>query len=56
MMLALIESEAYLIDGEQLTFEGTKENGELIIFKKEDGSSLDIPLNELIKKDIQEVK
>lgn len=55
-MAVLIEGETYLIDGEKLSFRESQENGELIIFDKVDGSSVAIPLIELIGKDIQEIK
>lgn len=55
-MIALMEKEAYLIEGEELTFTGLKDNGELVIFTKKDGSLLEMPLEDLIEKDIQKIR
>lgn len=53
-MIALIEGKTYLIDGKKLLFEKTEENGELIVFKTGKNLRLEIPLEDLIGKDIQE--
>ncbi len=53
ILLTLIENQKYIIDEEELTFEGTKSNGEIVNFKKEDGTFLEISLSELIEKEIQ---
>ena len=54
-MLVMIQNERYMIDGEILTFKGERNNGERILFDKENGNRIEIELEDLIEKDIKEI-